>query len=151
MDGTGLTLKISDAAINIELGRKGFAVQGKEREGRISFETGIADAMSAFKEAQATADPETIILAEYTFISQELEFCDKSDKDSLDSLTLAVQRLDDAFLVLKFVDDKTAYQYVESAFAHKRESRFRGLPKDSFHVACGSLKTRLGNILKAPD
>jgi len=155
LDRTGLTLKISDAAINIELGRKGFAIQGKEREGRISFETGIADAMSAFKEASnqgftASADPETIILAEYTFISQELEFCDKSDKDSLSSLNLAIQRLDDAFLVLKIVEDKTIYKAVESAFAHKREFRFRGLPKDSYHVACGSLKTRLGNILKTP-
>jgi len=155
LDRTGLTLKISDAAISIELGRKGFATRGKADEGRVSFEKGIAKALSAFKEASnqgfaASADPETIILAEYAFISQELEFCDRSDKDSLGSLNLAILRLDDAFLVLKVVEDKTLYKAVESAFAHKREFRFRGLPKDSFHVACGSLKTRLGNILKAP-
>jgi hypothetical protein len=134
----------------IDFGRKGFATRGKAEEGRINYEDGIAKALFAFKEAQASADPETIILAEYTFIFQEFEFCDKTDKDSLSSLNLAIQRLDDAFLVLKIVEDKTIYKAVESAFAHKREFRFRGLPKDSYHVACGSLKTRLGNILKTP-
>ena len=150
MDRIGLTLKISDAAINIDSGRKGFATRGKAEEGRISYEEGIAKALSAFKEAEVTADPETIILAEYTFIFQELEFCDKTDKDSLSSLTLAIQSLDDAFLVLKIVEDKTAYQYVENSISHKSKYRFRGFPKDSYHVACGSLKTRLQNILRAP-
>jgi hypothetical protein len=37
-------------------------------EGRISYEKGIADALSVFKEAQATSDPQTIILAEYTLL-----------------------------------------------------------------------------------
>ena len=74
-----------DSAANIDFGRKGFAIIGKEREGRISYEKGIAQAMSAFKEAQATADPETILLAEYTFITQELEFCEKTDKDAINN------------------------------------------------------------------
>ena len=99
----GLLRNIYESVLAIDSGRKGFATRGKAEEGRISFEEGIAKALSAFKEAQASADPETIILAEYTFISQELEFCEKTDKDSLSSLTLAVQSLDDAFLVLKIV------------------------------------------------
>jgi hypothetical protein len=57
LDLTGLTLKISDAAINIDSGRKGFATRGKAEEGRLSYETGITEALSAFIEAQATADP----------------------------------------------------------------------------------------------
>ena len=146
----GLVTNIADAALRIDLGRKGFAIIGKEREGRISYEKGIAQALAAFKEAQTSADPETIILSEYTFISQELQFCDKSDKDSLSSLTLAIQSLDDAFLVLKIVEDKTLYQAVENSISHKSKYRFRGFPKDSYHVACGSLKTRLQNILRAP-
>jgi len=145
-----LANNIINAATSIDSGRKGFATRGKEQEGRISYENGIAQAMSAFKEAQTTADPETILLAEYTFITQELEFCDKTDKDSLGSLTVAIQSLDDAFLVLKIVEDKTLYQAVENSFSHKSKYRFRGFPKDSYHVACGSLKTRLQNILRAP-
>ena len=94
MAKTGLLRSIADAATAIDLGRKGFATRGKEQEGRISYETGIADAMSAFKEAQATADPQTMILAEYTFLTQELQFCEKSDKDSFNSLTKALQMFD---------------------------------------------------------
>jgi len=89
---TGLLSNIADAAANIDSGRKGFATRGKAEEGRISYETGIAEALSAFKEAQATADPQTMILAEYTFLTQELQFCDKSDKDSFNSLTQAIQK-----------------------------------------------------------
>ena len=124
--------------------------RGKEQEGRILYEDGISEAMTAFKEAQATADPQTIILSEYTFITQELEFCEKSDKDTFKSLTQAIQFFDDAFLVLKIVEDKTLYQVVENSYSHKSDCRFRGFPKDAFHVACGSHKTRLQNILRSP-
>ena len=56
MAETGLLIRIANAAASIDIGRKGFATRGKAEEGRISYETGIANAMSAFKEAQATAD-----------------------------------------------------------------------------------------------
>jgi hypothetical protein len=136
--------------ISIDSGRKGFAIIGKEREGRINYESGIALAMETFKETQATSDPQIILLAEYTFITQELEFCEKSDKDTLKSLTQAIQFFDDAFLVLKIVKDKTLYQVVENSYSHKSDCRFRGFPKDAFHVACGSHKTRLQNIVRSP-
>jgi hypothetical protein len=35
---------VNKAAISIDLGRKGFAIRGKEQEGRISYEDGIAEA-----------------------------------------------------------------------------------------------------------
>ena len=147
----GLINSIYDAAAAIDSGRKGFATKGKAEEGRTFYETGIAAAMSAFKEAQATADPETILLAEYTFITQELQFCEKTDKESLGSLTQALQFFDEAFLVLKIVEDKTLYQAVDKSYSHhKREFRFKGFPKDVFHVAFSSHKARLQNILKTP-
>jgi hypothetical protein len=146
----GLINSINAAAIAIDSGRKGFAIKGKAEEGRIFYERGIALAMSAFQEAQSTADLETITLAEYTFLSQELEFCEKTDKESLGSLTQALQFLDEAFLVLKIVEDKTLYQVVEKSYSHKREYRFKGFPKDAFHVAFSSHKARLMNILKTP-
>jgi hypothetical protein len=97
---------------------------------------------------------------EYTFITQELEFCEKSDKDTLKSLTQAIQFFDDAFLVLKIIEDKTLYQegnlrstgsveeqVVENSYSHKSDCRYRGFPKDAFHIPCGSHKTRLQNII----
>jgi len=148
---TGLVNNIITATASIDSGRKGFATRGKAEEGRISYEEGIAKALSSFKEAQATADPQTIILVEYTFLTQELEFCEKLDKDSLTSLTQALQSFDDAFLVLGIVADNTLYQAVEKSIPHHKKYRVGGgYPKDSFHIACGSHKTRLQNILRSP-
>jgi hypothetical protein len=146
---TGLVNSIITATAGIDSGRKGFAIIGKEREGRISYETGIAEALSAFKEAQTTADPQTIILAEYTFLTQELQFCEKSDKDSITSLTRAIRFFDDAFLALKAVE-KGGYQAVEESIPHDKDYRVSGFPRDSFHIACDSHKTRIRNMLKTP-
>jgi len=150
LDQGGLLSSIYQSVINIDLGRKGFAIEGKEREGRISYEDGIAKAMSTFQQAQAAADPQTLILAEYTFLSQELELTQKSDKDSINSLTKAIGFFDDAFLILNIVENKSHYQSVEKAFPHDKKYRFKGYPKDSYHVACGSHIIRIKNILKTP-
>jgi len=145
----GLVSSIYDAALAIDFGRKGFATRGKAEEGRISYEKGIALAMSAFQEAQTTADPETIILSEYTFVSQELEFCEKSDKDSISSLTKAIRTFDDAFLALKTVEG-SHYEVVEQAISHEKKYRVKGFPMDAYHIACHSHKTRLKNVLRSP-
>ena len=150
MDLITLANSIINAATSIDSGRKGFAIRGKEQEGRISYEKGIALAMATFQEAQTTADPETIILAEYTFLSQEFEFCEKTDKDSITSLTKAIRFFDDAFLALKTVENKTQYQGVENSYPHDKDYRVSGFPKDAFHIASSSHKTRLKNILKTP-
>ena len=149
MAETGLLIRIANAAANIDSGRKGFATRGKEQEGRILYELGITNAMIAFKEAQATADPQTMILAEYTFLTQEFEFCEKTDKESLSSLNKAIQRFDDAFLALKAVEN-SGYKMVDQAIPHDKDYRVMGYPKDSFHIACHSHKTRIKNILRAP-
>ena len=140
---------IYNAVAAIDYGRKGFATRGKEQEGRINYEEGIALALSSFKEAQATADPQTIILAEYTFITQELEFCEKSDKDTITSLTRAVRFFDDAFLALEVVES-IGYKEAEKTYPHDTKYRVKGFPKDAYHIASDSHKARLRNILKTP-
>ena len=149
MDLIGYVSSITQATFNIDSGRKGFATRGKEQEGRIFYEDGIAEALTAFKEAQATADPQIMILAEYTFLTQELQFCEKTDKESFNSLNKAIQRFDDAFLALRAVENPN-YKIVDETTPHDKDYRVNGFPKDSFHVACGSHITRLKNILRAP-
>ena len=149
LDQIGLASRIYEAVINIDAGRKGFATRGRAEEGRISYETGIAHALKTFQEAQASSNPQIIILTEYTFISQELEFCEKTDKDSLNSLTQAIQGFDDAFLALQAVEE-SGYKTADKAFPHNGKYRVSGFPKDSFHIACISHKTRLQNVLRSP-
>jgi len=150
LEVTGLVYKISDAALAIDFGRKGFATRGKAEEGRLSYENGISEALSAFRDAQSTIDPYIIILIEYTYLNQELQFCDDTDKDSLSSLTQAIQSFDDAFLALNVVNDKNLYQGAEQTHPHSKKYRVSGFPKDAFHIACIAHRTRLQNILRSP-
>jgi hypothetical protein len=145
-----LLSRIYESAVDIDFGRKGFATRGKAEEGRIAYEKGIAEALSAFQEAQVTADPQTIILAEYTFLTQELQFCAETDKDTLSSLSQAIQSFDDAFLALKIVENSALYQGAENTHPHSKKYRVSGFPKDSFHISCIAHKTRLQNVLRAP-
>jgi hypothetical protein len=149
LDLNGLFDSINEAAIQIDMGRKGFAIRGQEQEGRISYEDGIAGAMAIFQEAQASSDPQALILSEYSFISQEFQLCDKSDTDTINSLTKAVQSFDDAFLALKAVE-KAGYKTADETYPHNVKYRVNGFPKDSFHIACIAHKTRLQNILRTP-
>ena len=150
MDRAGLITNIYDAVVSIDLGRKGFAIKGKEQEGRIFYEKGIALALANFIEAQASADPQILIIAEYTFVSQELHICSEADKDTLSSLSQAVQSFDDAFLALKVVEDSGNYHFAEKTYPNNRKYRISGFPKDAFHIACISHKTRIQNILRTP-
>jgi len=149
MDLISLATRIYDAAIHIDAGRKGFATKGKEAEGRISYEYGIERAMLAFQETQVSNDPQAIIFAEYTFISLEYQLCDKKDKDTLNSLTQAIESFKDALLALKAIDESDC-KSVDQFFPHNRKYRVKGCPKDSFHIACIAHYTRLKNIIRAP-
>jgi hypothetical protein len=149
MEKIGLLDKVFTATISINRGRKGLDTDGGEREGRISFHIGLTVAMKAFQEAQTMRDAETLILSEYTFFGQELEFCDAADTQALASLTQAVQSFDDAFLALKAVSGP-AYLAVEQAIPHRKEYRVHGMPKDAFHIACIAHRTRINNVLRAP-
>jgi hypothetical protein len=62
LDIPSLANRVYRAALFIDTGRKGFATRGKEQEGRISYEDGISEAMTAFQEAQASADPKPLFL-----------------------------------------------------------------------------------------
>jgi hypothetical protein len=136
-------------ANDIDAGRKGLAADGMEHEGHISFDRGISGALTAFKESGADGDPQTLVLAESVFLQQELQFCGETAKATRTSLTRAVQEFNDALLAYEAVQDKR-YIITEKAFQHSPKQRYQGFPKDSFHMACISHRTRIQNILKVP-
>jgi len=75
--------------------------------------------------------------------------CDKSDTDTLNSLSKAIESFDDAFLALKTVE-KSIYKATETTFPHNKKYRFKGYAKDAYHIAFIAHKTRLQNILRTP-
>jgi hypothetical protein len=150
MDPTGLIDEIFQAVVNIDFGRKGLAADGEEHDGRIHYEDGIYTALSAFKEAQASADPQTLILAELAFLQQELQFCHETDTDTKSSLTQAVQSFVDALRSLEVAENAILYQGAEKTWPTSPKYRIQGFPKDAFHLACIAHRTRLRNVLRAP-
>jgi hypothetical protein len=141
---------ILTGAYRIDVGRKGFAVPGAERAGRLSYEDGIALAMAAFHEAQRGGDPQTIILAEVYFLTQELQFCPKGDTNTINSLTYAIQSFRDALRSFQVVEDVASYNITEKTYPTDPKKRVQGFPADAFHQACDSHKMRLCNSLRAP-
>jgi hypothetical protein len=127
-------------------------MDGFEREGRLSYQKGLGVAMKAFQDAQNVAgeDLELVILAEYTFLAQELQFCEQSDTLTVSSLSQALQSFDDALLSLRAVEQSNAYQFVDMTYPHNAKYRFREMPRDAFHIACLAHRTRIGNILRTP-
>ena len=64
MDIPGLVNRISNAVMQIDSGRKGFATRGKEHEGRLSYEDGVSEAMLVFH--MAFQKTHTILLVSLT-------------------------------------------------------------------------------------
>ena len=149
MAPAGLPNKIIRAVAEIYDGRNGLATNGSEHLGRISYERGITNALSAFQEAQIVGDLKSLILIELTFLQQELQFCNEADTFTLSSLTHATVSFEDALLSLEAVDDP-CYKVTDKIFPHSHKYRINGCPKDAFHLACIAHRTRLQNILRSP-
>ncbi|MDR1587250.1 MAG: hypothetical protein LBS57_07335, partial [Treponema sp.] len=101
MDLNSLLNRLVTHAIDIDIGRRGFMIDGGEREGRIHYQRGIAGSLTCFQEAQSPADCRTIVLAETAFLEQELQFCAEADSVTRSSLTQAIQSFEDALLSLE--------------------------------------------------
>jgi hypothetical protein len=149
MDRLGLLNELVVGAARLDAGRKGFTIGGKENAGRISYEKGISGTLAAFQEACAGVDPHTLILAELVFLQQELRFCNETDTEAQSSLTQAIQSFNDALRSLEAVKED-GYRIAEKTYPLNSKYRFHGMPKDAFHIACISHRTRIKNILRVP-
>jgi len=150
LDQTGLVAKIFSGATNIYEGRNNLSTDSFEHEGRIFYKKGIAISLDTFKKVQITADPQTMILIELTFLQQELQFCDEADTSTHNSLIQAIQSFEDALRCLKTVDVSSHYKYVETSYPMASKQRYHGFPRDAVHLACKSHHTRLQNSLRTP-
>jgi hypothetical protein len=152
LDQTGFRDKILVSVDNIYKGRQWLDTEGFEGEGRVSYRSGIALALDTFQkiQPQAAEDLELSILAEYTFLGQEHEFCIPRDTKAIISLKKAIQEFDEAFFALNVLQNAEIYRSVEKTYSTRAEFRYKGMPKDAFHVVCAGHKVRLDNVLKVP-
>jgi hypothetical protein len=150
LDRAGLLSKINAGVITIYQGRQWLDTAGLEGDGRISYKTGLAIAMEAFTEicVHAVEDLELLFLAEYTFLTQELNLCTPADTNARTSLTMAIREFDEGFLALGILQKAENYQLIHEALSTRTEFRYKGMPKDAFHVACAGHFQRITNSLK---
>ena len=111
LDLTGLPNNILLAAQQRNLSTDGF-----EHAGRILYENGISIALETFQNAQSTADPQTLILVELTYLQQDLKFCDEADASTRSNLTQAIQSFEDALRCLKIVEGSPLYRAVDASY-----------------------------------
>jgi hypothetical protein len=147
LEKSGLVTDIINGVANIAKGRRGVQTEGGEVEGRINFEEGHALVRKAFAEALEARDAEMLILAEYIYTAQELAESTGKEGYGRSSAKAGLAKFDDAFLALKAVEEGAPYHTVDMAFPHETAYRYKGMPRDSFHLACISDKTRIRNGL----
>jgi hypothetical protein len=148
LDLVGLIKKLNDAANLIFFGRIARRTHGQTEQGLEDFEQGLVLAMEVFDEALISTDPFLMLLAEYTFVVQELESGYPEEKEALTSYRAARSAFDDAFQALEVVKDGILYKGVEKAFPYRKDYHHKGYPKDAFHIAYASHWTRLQNTLR---
>jgi hypothetical protein len=153
LEATGsLLVKIVDSAVSIYQGRRWALTDGLEREGRISYQEGLATAMTAFQAVghSEPLDLQMLLLAEGSFLRQEQKHCDVSENQTAASLAQAIQSFDDALLALQVVANSDFYKFADMTHPHNAKHRVKGMPRDAFHEACISHRTRIDNILRSP-
>lgn len=111
MDPVGLIKKLNDAANLIFFGRTARRTHGQTEQGLGNFEQGLVLAMQVFDEALVSADPFLMLLAEYTFVVQELESGCPEEKEALTSYRAARSAFDDAFQALEVVKDENRQNF----------------------------------------
>jgi hypothetical protein len=111
---------------------------------------GLSDAAQIFDEAHQAEDVELLLIAEHTFLLQELHSCDPANTDALSSLTQAVDSFDDAFRALEVARNGAVYREAEKTYPRNGKNRVNGYPKDALHQACIAHKTRLQNTVRTP-
>jgi hypothetical protein len=136
------------AANMIINGRIARRTGGQTEQGLIDFNNGLDLAAQVFDDALASADPFFMLLAEYTFVVQELESGFPEEKLALASYRTARSDFDDAFRAMEVVKDAALYKSAEKTYPRKSEYRYGGYPKDAFHAAYIGHKTRLQNTIK---
>jgi hypothetical protein len=150
MDLDGLIAKMYDIIARIAEGREWLFTEGVEAEGRVLYLEGLRQAIEAFSEVKAYAAThlDLLLRAEQSCLIQELQFCDPSDADSINSLKQAIADYDDALIALSLVSDSAIYRYVDMSYPRKGKYRIDGMPLDAVHAAIISHRARIKNSLR---
>ncbi len=152
MEKIGLGTRISLSVEKIAIGRIGLDTDGGEVDGHVFFKRGLLEALAVFREVHASVgnDVESVLLAEHAYLTEELRYCNSTEKDVISSMTAGIEAFNDALRAYEVVQDAVIYKGVEKSYPRNPKYRHKGMPKDAFHIACLAATARLRNSLKTP-
>jgi len=97
LEKTGLIADMVAAVASIAAGRSTFEIDGREHEGMVNFKEGMAAAYTLYEDGIQSGDCELMLLAEYTYLSEEAEYSEPDQKGADASAAAALQSFDDVF------------------------------------------------------
>jgi hypothetical protein len=147
LEKAGLIADMVAAVAAIAAGRDTLEIDGMEHEGMVNFKKGNGAAAALYAGAMNSNDCELMLLAEYTYLSEEREHAEDDQRGAEASAAAALQSFDDAFLALQAVEDADFYKCAELTFPHRKGWRYNGCPNDAFQLACAGHITRINNGL----
>jgi hypothetical protein len=146
MEKNGLLNSMRDGVAALADGRRKLYAKGTEVEGLEMYHKGYGIIFSLFKEALATKDAELMLLAEFYYTARELYESPGGEPVAKSSAQTAVRKFEEALQALKVVVNPQ-YALVHQALSTEKAYRFKGMPKDAFHIACLSDMARVRNGL----
>jgi len=147
MEKNGLFVEMGKGVAKLAEGRRKLYIKGTEIEGLDKYQEGCSIIVSLFDEALATADPELLLLAEFFYTASELAESAGNEPVAINSSQTAVRKFEEGLQALKIVTDLKLYRAVHQAISTEKPYRYKGMPKDAFHIACLSDAARVRNGL----
>jgi hypothetical protein len=136
------------AVDDIADGRSALEIEGEEHNGMVAIAKGIMKATELFTEVMQSENLESMISAEYAYMEEELERAETDETGAQASAASALQSFDDALLALQAIQNPVMYKGVDLAFPNQGKTwRYKGVPRDAFHVACNGHIIRIKNGL----
>ena len=133
----------------INIGRKNLTVQGKTEKGLRALNKGISKTMKVFDSVVGNS-PKSILQIELLILNEDLNYCDKDHKQLKTSLEKAIFTIKEALCSCSVVTNPDKYRFANATHSHLSSNLYQGVPKDVFHLACNSHKTRLQNYQHTP-
>jgi len=135
MEKNGLLIDVSSGVAYLAKGRRLLYANGTEAEGLKMYQDGCKMLISLFDEALGSGDAELMFLSEFYYTSCELSASQGSEPVAVKSAQSAVRKFEEGLAALEIVVNPQRYEAVHSVLSTEPSFRYKGMPKDAFHVA----------------
>jgi hypothetical protein len=147
MERNFLLVEMGEGVAKLAEGRRKLYTKGTEADGLSLYQKGYKAIISLFKDALASDDAELMLFAELFYTASELHESHSNEPVAKSSAKAAVLKFEEALQAVRIVSDVAQYHAVHKVISTEKTYRFKGMPKDAYHIACLSDRARVKNGL----